>query len=1330
MVVTTRSIMENRIDLLENRIGSMEISMGNLNGTMEQVLQMVFEQQAQPQITIDQIRQLIEDQHGRRHQRPRRDDYAEDESEDSTILLRRPGRNEGRYRRGFAGSRRRLEIPIFKGEDAYGWLVRVERYFRLNGVRVQDKVDAVVLAMEEKALNWFQWWEEQTPLRNWEEFKVAVLKRFQPGLLNNPLGPLLSLRQKSSVMEYRDKFEQLVAPLRRDDRVMLDSIFLNGLKEEIQAELKLYESHDLTELMDRALLIEERNEVTLKRGAGWRDRGANHRFKDPGEGSRRENDKGGAGYNEKYKGKRLEPAELEERSKKGLCFKCGDKWNKEHICKFKHMSLRLCEGSSDEEVVEEIGRDEEKETVVMEELKTLSVLTLIDSGATSNFIASKLVEELGLPLRDTPTYVIETTFFSNGVRGSEMVLGMDWLESLGNIEANFGNLSLKWEAEGKKYSIQGDPTMSTRQSSWKSLKAMQTQWKEILEEFEEVFNMPAGMPPTREHDHSIVLKPGAIIPNIRPYRYPYYQKNEIEKIVKEMLQAGIIRHNTSPYSSPVLLVKKKDEGWRFCTDYRALNKVTIPNKFPIPVIDELLDELGGAVIFSKLDLKSGYHQIRMNAEDIPKTAFRTHEGHYEYLVMPFGLTNTPSTFQALMNEVLRPHLRKFVKKCSFGQKEVEYLGHLISGKGVSADPKKIEDMNKWPYPKELKGLRGFLGLTGYYRKFVKNYSKIAWPLTQLLKKDNFIWGDEAQHAFDKLKQAMVTIPVLAMPNFNKEFVIETDASGKGIGAVLMQEGRPVAYMSQTLSDRAQGKSVYERELMAIVIAIQKWRPYLLERHFKVHTDQKSLKFLTEQRIMGEDQQKWIAKLIGFDFEDQQKWIAKLIGFDFEVKYKPGKENNAADALSIKMTYATISTVQCEIWEGLEEEVQNDEKLKKIVQALLSDPLSQPGYQLKGGRLFHEGRVVIPRQSPRIDWLLNEFHSTAVGGHSGYLRTYKKLVGLVHWEGMRKKIKEYVEACEIWADISMDFIGGLPKVHGTNTIMVVVDRLTKYAHFLPVNHPYNAKDIATLFIKEIVRLHGFPSSIVSDQDKSDSQTEVVNRCVETYLRCLTGRQPKQWPKWLAWAEYWYNTNYHASLKSTPFEALYGRSPPVLIRGNMNLSAVEEVNKLTTERNVMLREMQEQLLRAQDVMRAQANKHRREVEYQVGDMIYLKIQPYKLRKLANRINQKLSPRYYGPYEVEQKIGEVAYKLKLPEESRVHPVFHASLLKKAVTPNVEPQPLPVCLNEKWRLEPEPEEALDTRRDDLGAVEVLVKWKDLPEFENSWESADKLRRISRLSS
>jgi hypothetical protein len=182
--------------------------------------------------------------------------------------------------------------------------------------------------------------------------------------------------------------------------------------------------------------------------------------------------------------------------------------------------------------------------------------------------------------------------------------------------------------------------------------------------------------------------------------------------------------------------------------------------------------------------------------------------------------------------------------------------------------------------------------------------------------------------------------------------------------------------------------------------------------------------------------------------------------------------------------------------------------------------------------------------------------------------------------------------------------------------------------------------------------------------------------------------------------------------------------MLVKGDVQLSAVDEVNRLTAERNVALKEMQEQLLKAQDMMRSQANKHRREVEFQVGDMVYLKIQPYKLQKLAKRYNQKLSPRYYGPYEILQRIGAVAYKLKLPDDSKVHPVFHVSLLKKAIAPNVEPQPLPSCMNEAWQLEPEPEEAMDTRRNEVGEVEVLVKWKGLPEFENSWELDEKLRK------
>lgn len=415
--------------------------------------------------------------------------------------------------------------------------------------------------------------------------------------------------------------------------------------------------------------------------------------------------------------------------------------------------------------------------------------------------------------------------------------------------------------------------------------------------------------------------------NIRPYRLPESQKQEISKQVNAMLEGNIIQSSKSAWNSPLLVVPKKsgvngEKKWRVVVDFRKLNDITISDAFPLPNITEILDQLGNSRYFSTLDLASGYHQIAMHESDRAKTAFSTQNSHFEFLRMPFGLKTAPATFQRLMNSVLtglqglkcyvylddvvvygtslsdhnsklldvfhcfrENNLKLQPEKCNFLCTEVVFLGHLITNEGIKPDPKNVRSVQEFPTPTNQTEIKSFLGMTGYYRKFIHHYAEIAKPLTLLLR-DNvkFIWNAFCEEAFVKLKYLIINPPVLQYPDFNKEFILTTDASKIALGSVLSQGEKdlPVAYGSRGLNKPEENYSATELEMLAIVWSVQNFRPYLYGRHFKIYTDHKPLTYIFSVKDPS-------SRLM--------RWRLKLEEYDFEVLYKPGRKNVIADALS-------------------------------------------------------------------------------------------------------------------------------------------------------------------------------------------------------------------------------------------------------------------------------------------------------------------------------------------------------------------------------------------------------------------------------------------------
>lgn len=670
------------------------------------------------------------------------------------------------------------------------------------------------------------------------------------------------------------------------------------------------------------------------------------------------------------------------RKTQGLCVRCGEKWAPGHRCApvpqlhaLQEVWALCSDAFSDSDQVpseDSVATDQAfmllsssavtasvvpRTLQFQGQLRGHSVLILVDSGSSHSFLSSELASQfsdlkpLNRPmqvrvadggsidcsseLRNAEWFVqgfsFHSTFRIIPLGCYDMILGMDWLQAFSPMKVDWHDKWLHIPYGTGHIRLQGllpntsQPAVlqlnhiassSSASDSSELLPAI----RDLVDEYQDLFQEPTDLPPRRQCDHRIPLVPGASPVAVRQYRYKPALKDEIEKQVSEMLQSGLIQPSTSAFSSLVLLVRKKDNSWRFCVDYWLLNSLTLKTKFPIPVVDELLDELSQAKWFTCLDLRAGFNQIRLAPGEEHKTAFQTHWGQFEFTVMSFRLTGAPNTFQGAMNTTLQPLLQKCVlvffddilvysptleshvehlrqvfnllaadqwkvkfSKCQFAKQSISYLGHIVSNRGVSTDPGKIESVQLWPQPKDIKELRSFLGLSGYYRKFVRNYAVIARPLTDLLKKGTiFVWTPVHSSAFEALKTALVSAPVLALLDFSKPFQLQTDASDSGVGAVLLQDGHPLAFVSKALGPRTSALSTYEKEFLAILVAVEQWRAYLQHAEFTIFSDQRSLMHISDQRLHT----KW-----------QLKMHHKLVGLQYKVVYKPGVSNSAADALS-------------------------------------------------------------------------------------------------------------------------------------------------------------------------------------------------------------------------------------------------------------------------------------------------------------------------------------------------------------------------------------------------------------------------------------------------
>ncbi|QRW22961.1 Retrotransposable element Tf2 protein [Rhizoctonia solani] len=1311
------------------------------------------------------------------------------------------------------------------GSEAKQWLTRMLAWTRLNSCMFptdQEVLSFLLMNMKDSAGAWAhphldQLGSHQAIIQTVEGFKSEFLAAFgNPDATRAAERKITTLTQSGTCADYITKFRTLAMELDWNNAALRGQ-FARGLHWE-----------------NAALVID--NALRKER--------ASHPPRD-NKPSRPSNPTRGTSTGQVTSGSKklsndpnfVSEEEQNRRCAAGACIKCGKMGHKFAECCTGWKATPVEDKGKAKETAK-IGKDSKyqlgKDNNRISPLFTISIKpekqaehleVLIDSGATSLFLHPCTAESLCLPLIDLPsprtvtmldglspqarkiwkkanlTFSLDgkkmtKTFLICNTGSHAAILGLKWLDA--------HNPEIDWNAQTLSFPHTPPEHVAIakeEEADQKPLEGVPLEYHQYAKVFgEEEFNK---LPPHRHYNIGIELTEEG------PLNLPLYSMTDAESAtlkdwLRDELKMGKIRPSKSSISSLVMFVPKKDGSRCLVVDYRRLNNRTKKNVYPLPRPDNLMAQLRGTKVFTKLDLRWGYNNIRVKEGDKWKTVFRTKYGLYESLVMTFGLTNAPASFQHFMNDLFKDlldvcviiylddiliyskddathtqHVHKVLhrlmenqlfckaSKCTFHVTSVEYLGIIVLDKGFSLDKLKIQAVQEWPTPTRVKEVQLFLGFANFLRRFVANFSHMARPLHNLVKKDTpWKWDTKEQEAFQGLKDAITNAPVLCHADPSKPYFLETDASGAALGSILSQQqgdGRlhPLGFLSESFKGAEQNYNTHDKELLAIIRSFEYWRIFLegTLHPVTVFTDHRNLEYWKESRTFN---------------RRHARWHLLLAGYNFQIVYCPGKQSGKPDALSRRLDHADIPPAnqtmlpnpvfanvalvipKKELQRQIKASLDQDESLEEILQFLQNESKAPPSikkafkdYKMEAGLLFYQGRIVVPDVGTLRTELLCIFHDSPLAGHPGRQQTLELICRNYYWPGICADTYWHVDSCKTcqrickpkyasippqplelpsrpWQHISYDMIVDLPKDGNFNSILVIVNSFTKYGIFIKYSKKLKAPELADLFLENVWKRHGMPEKTISDRGRvfNNKFLQALYKRLgidphysSAYHPQSDGQTEQVNPSIEHFLRAYSGINQRDWTKWLPMaEFAYNnavhssteKTPFKALYGWEPTLTPLNVPTDVPEADNLAQAMEAQWKEVESALqqskqRMVAGEDRNPVEFKIGEEAWLDAKNINLKTLS----PKLTKQRLGPFKVIEKISDHAYQLELPPTMRIHNVFYVGLLskvKKDKKRTFENCPPPVTIDGEEEYEVE---GITDAEERNGEWFFRVKWK-----------------------